>query len=166
MDENVPAEGTMFSSPAFQFFDFLLSIPIIHDIMFGVYRKQTVEKSEKMGLPWTAFMDEQWEALPRLRKMANDIKDPNVKIPEYYYAPIHAYKDGNLCWESAMEEDLWSKLMIAPLYDNALDGDVQMRQKWLSITASAIKNIPKTATDLGCGTGEFSFESKVVAFNS
>lgn len=41
---------------------------------------------------------------------------------------------GNLCWESAMEEDLWSKLMIAPLYNNALDGDVQMRQQWLAIT--------------------------------
>lgn len=24
--------------------------------------------------------------------------------------------------------------MIAPLYNNALDGDVQMRQQWLSIT--------------------------------
>jgi hypothetical protein len=33
-----------------------------------------------------------------------------------------------------MEEDLWSKLMIAPLYNNALDGDVQMRQQWLTIT--------------------------------
>ena len=50
--------------------------------------------SEKMGLAWTAFMDEQWEALPQLREMAENIKDPNLKIPEYYYAPIHAYKDG------------------------------------------------------------------------
>ena len=24
--------------------------------------------------------------------------------------------------------------MIAPLYNNALDGDVQMRQQWLAIT--------------------------------
>lgn len=53
-----------------------------------------------------------------------------------------------------MQEDLWSKLMIAPLYNNALDGDVQMRQKWLSITARAIKGSHlQTATDLGCGTG-------------
>lgn len=52
-----------------------------------------------------------------------------------------------------MEEDLWSKLMIAPLYDGALDGDVQMRQEWLAITNKSIKPDPKTATDLGCGTG-------------
>jgi hypothetical protein len=43
--------------------------------------------------------------------------------------------------------------MIAPLYNNALDGDVQMRQQWLSITARAVKSTPKFATDLGCGTG-------------
>eukprot|EP00600_Ochromonadales_sp_CCMP1393_P007292 CAMPEP_0174973312 /NCGR_PEP_ID=MMETSP0004_2-20121128/11166_1 /TAXON_ID=420556 /ORGANISM="Ochromonas sp., Strain CCMP1393" /LENGTH=364 /DNA_ID=CAMNT_0016223735 /DNA_START=64 /DNA_END=1158 /DNA_ORIENTATION=- len=153
MELEVPPEGTMMSSPAFKVLDFLFNIPIVHDLMFGVYRKQIVEKSEKMGLPWTEFMDEQWDALPELRAIAEEKKDPNLKIPDYYFAPIHAYKDGNLCWESAMEEDLWSKLMIAPLYDNALDGDVQMRQQWLSITAGAIKPNPKYATDLGCGTG-------------
>ena len=123
------------------------------DIMFGIYRKQIVEKSEKMGLPWTEFMDEQWETLPDLESKAKALTNPAVKIPDYYFAPIHAYKEGNLCWESAMEEDLWSKLMIAPLYNNALDGDVQMRQKWLSITQNAIKPNPRLATDLGCGTG-------------
>jgi len=151
--DSVPEEGTMFNSPIFKVLDFLFDIPLIHDIMFGVYRKQIVEKSEKMGLPWTDFMNDQWDSINDLRRIAEEKTNPETKIPEYYYAPIHAYKDGNLCWESAMEEDLWSKLMIAPLYDNALDGDVQMRQQWLSITASAIKANPKYATDLGCGTG-------------
>lgn len=35
----------MFDSPTFKILDFLFGIPIIHDIMFGVYRKQIVEKS-------------------------------------------------------------------------------------------------------------------------
>lgn len=43
--DRVPAEGTMFESPAFKLFDFLFGIPLIHDIMFGVYRKQIVEKA-------------------------------------------------------------------------------------------------------------------------
>jgi len=145
-------EGAMFRSPAFKAFDFMMNIPIVHDVMFGVYRKQIVEKSEKLGLPWTEFMDEQWASLDRLEDRASAITDPNVVIPDYYYAPIHAYKDGNLCWESAMEEDLWSKMMIAPLYNNALDGDIQMRANWLTITNRVVKD-PKTATDLGCGTG-------------
>lgn len=143
----------MFKSPAFKVFDFLFGIPIIHDLMFGVYRKQIVEKSEKLGLPWSEIMLGQWDMLPTLRSIADELTDPTLKIPEYYHAPIHAYKDGNLCWDSALEEDLWSKLMIAPLYNNALDGDVIMRQQWLAITAKAIKFLPRYATDLGCGTG-------------
>ena len=82
--------------------------------------------------------------------------DPKLVILGHFYAPIHAYKDGNLCWESALEENLWSKLIIAPLYNNALDCDVQMRQmrqKWLAIIASAVEGTPTFATDLGCGTG-------------
>jgi hypothetical protein len=35
----------MFESPAFKVFDFLFGIPLIHDIMFGIYRKQIVEKA-------------------------------------------------------------------------------------------------------------------------
>ena len=66
----------------------------------------------------------QWEALPELKATAGKLKNPDVVIPDYYYAPIHAYNDGNLCWESAMEEDLWSKLMIAPLYNNNLTIDI------------------------------------------
>ena len=57
--ENVPEEGTMFNSVPFKVIDFIMSIPVIHDVMFGVYRKQIVQKAEKMGLEWTEFMDEQ-----------------------------------------------------------------------------------------------------------
>ena len=148
-----PAEGSMMQTPAFKVLDFLISIPIIKDLMFSVYRKQVVEKAEKMGLAWTKIMDEMWSNISNLKKIAKSMEDPSVVIPDYYYAPIHAYDDGNLCWESALEEDLWSKLMIAPLYNNALDGDVQMRQKWLDITETAVVGKPKKAVDLGCGTG-------------
>jgi ubiquinone/menaquinone biosynthesis C-methylase UbiE len=151
--KNAPAEGTMMSSPTFKFLDWLISIPIVHDIMFGVYRKQVAEKAEKLDIPWASFMDNMWGSLPDLQAKAEELKDPELKIPSYFYAPIHAYKEGNLCWESAMEEDLWSKMMIAPLYNNVNNGDIIMREKWLAITNKAIKPNPKKATDLGCGTG-------------
>lgn len=28
---------------------------------------------------------------------------PDLEMPEYYLKPFHAYKEGNMCWESAME---------------------------------------------------------------
>ena len=57
--DNVAAEGTMFNSGSFKIINFIMSIPVVHDVMFGVYRKQIVQKAEKMGLEWTEFMDEQ-----------------------------------------------------------------------------------------------------------
>ena len=84
----------MMSSPMFRFLDFVIRIPIIHDILFGIYRKQVVEKSENMGLPWTSIMTEQRNNLPVLQSMADSLKDPKVTIPDYYYAPIHTYSEG------------------------------------------------------------------------
>lgn len=37
------------------------------------------------------------------RAIQEELTDATLKIPEYYFAPIHAYADGNLCWDSAME---------------------------------------------------------------
>jgi len=145
----------MFKSPLFKFLDFLFTIPFVHDLLFGVYRKQIVEKAEQMGLDWTGFLTDLRESQPDLDNIVTKLRNPDLTIPDYFFAPIHAYRDGNLCWDSAMEEDLWSKMMISPLYNNALDGDVQMRQQWLAITSRVVgrSSAPKKATDLGCGTG-------------
>jgi hypothetical protein len=94
MDIAVPEEGTMMNSPAFRVLDFLFNIPIVHDLMFGIYRKQIVDKAEKMGLAWTDFMDDQWDNLAGLKAIAKRMENPDVVVPDYYYAPIHAYKDG------------------------------------------------------------------------
>ncbi|CAM9886867.1 unnamed protein product [Heterosigma akashiwo] len=86
--------------------------------------------------------------------MQTDLTDPKLTIPDYYYAPIHAYADGNLCWDSAKEEDLWSKLMIAPLFNGRTDGDVKMRQNWIDNVDAVFKeNKPRKVMDQGCGTG-------------
>ena len=44
------------------------------------------------------------------------------------------------------QEDLWSKLMIAPLFNNSVHGDVLMRRDWLDtclkyITPSEVNNL-------------------------
>lgn len=44
------------------------------------------------------------------------------------------------------QEDLWSKLMIAPLFNNSIHGDVLMRRDWIDtclkyIGRTEVKNI-------------------------
>ena len=31
------------------------------------------------------------------------IRDPNLQLPAYYTQPFHAYPEGNLCWEAALQ---------------------------------------------------------------
>ncbi|CAM9357823.1 unnamed protein product [Heterosigma akashiwo] len=138
----------------YKIFDAMMNVPLFHDILFGVYRSQSVEKAEKMGIAWKQTLKELDDADAELKQMQTDLTDPKLTIPDYYYAPIHAYADGNLCWDSAKEEDLWSKLMIAPLFNGRTDGDVKMRQNWIDNVDAVFKeNKPRKVMDQGCGTG-------------
>ena len=31
------------------------------------------------------------------------VKNPNLQLPAYYTQPFHAYPEGNLCWEAALQ---------------------------------------------------------------
>lgn len=42
----------------FKVLDYLFAIPIFNQALFGVYRAQMVTKAEKMGIRWTAFLDD------------------------------------------------------------------------------------------------------------
>lgn len=42
----------------FKLLDTLFAIPIFNQALFGVYRAQMVTKAEKMGIRWTAFLDD------------------------------------------------------------------------------------------------------------
>jgi ubiquinone/menaquinone biosynthesis C-methylase UbiE len=147
------AEGNkVMKSNAFKFFNAALSVPLLHNILFGVYRSQMVTKAEGMGIQWTAYLQDLKARMSGLLSLQKKMTNPELTIPEYYYAPIHAYENGNLCWDSAMEEDLWSKLMIAPLFGGSANGDVLMRRDWLDTTARHAGEV-RQAVDLGSGTG-------------
>eukprot|EP00612_Vaucheria_litorea_P002044 CAMPEP_0171458132 /NCGR_PEP_ID=MMETSP0945-20130129/3935_1 /TAXON_ID=109269 /ORGANISM="Vaucheria litorea, Strain CCMP2940" /LENGTH=336 /DNA_ID=CAMNT_0011983883 /DNA_START=191 /DNA_END=1201 /DNA_ORIENTATION=- len=138
----------------FKVLDKLFSVPLFNFALFGIFRKQMVTKAESMGIPWTDFLRDLNGQMSELLKIQAAITDRSLETPAYYFAPIHAYKDGNLCWDSAMEEDLWSKLMIAPLFDNKRNGDVLMRRDWLDACRRNIAGAKvDSIVDLGCGTG-------------
>lgn len=47
---------------------------------------------------------------------------------------------------SLLQEDLWSKLMIAPLFNNSVHGDIMMRRDWIDtclkyIGSNEVKNV-------------------------
>lgn len=65
------------------------------------------------------------------RNIQSEMTDAALDIPEYYYAPIHAYADGNLCWDSAMEVTLtFLSFLCVCLPTPVLSNATIITEKW------------------------------------
>jgi len=125
-------------------------------------RQTIMQRAEGLGLPWEAEMKElrahdQWSTL--LAEWSN----PAVVYPAYYEKRFHAYPQGNLCWDAAMEVAMAARSVHAPVMDpeNKLldpEGDSNMRRAYhvktreCMVDLGAIREI-KDVVDLGCATG-------------
>lgn len=145
------------ATSAFKLCDLLLNLPLMHEVLFGLYRLQTKLTAKRIGVPWNESIKAFRQNLPKLEEYRQLITSQCLTIPEYYFVTTHAYKAGNLCWESAMEEDLWSMLIMAPLYNGNQKGHMLMREEWLNTCAEYVDYPVETITDLGCGTGLATF---------
>ena len=89
--------------------------------------------------------------------------DPSVVLPQYYLSPFHAYADGNLSWEAALEVEIAGQSVFATVMDPAnkavrADGAAVMRNAFHAIAKSiAAKGGANTevseAVDMGASVG-------------
>ncbi|XP_024534764.1 uncharacterized protein LOC9655999 [Selaginella moellendorffii] len=126
----------------------------------GKARGMIVERGEKIGYPWEP-------ELARLRE--NDwesellaVRDVNLEYPEYYLKPFHAYDNGNLSWDAALEVDLAAKSVHANVFDPERkkldpDGDVKLRDSYHQKMLPMLRVSPGDVLDVGCATGLSTF---------
>lgn len=93
------------------------------------------------------------------------VTDPSVTLPDYYQRPFHAYIEGNLSWEAALEVELASRAVHATVMEDANvavqpDGDEQMRDSYHRAAADLLADAGASAlaeaervVDLGCAVG-------------
>ena len=65
-------------------------------------RSKIAKRGQQIGLDFDGEVKAlegaaDWEA-----ELAS-IRDPNLQLPAYYTQPFHAYPEGNLCWEAALQ---------------------------------------------------------------
>ncbi|GFR41885.1 hypothetical protein Agub_g2394 [Astrephomene gubernaculifera] len=125
-------------------------------------RNMIIKRAYAMGIDWNGTIQEMkaqdWEA--RLQAVQN----PSVTYPSYYTQPFHAYSQGNLCWDAALELTLAAQSVHAIVMDprgKELDpqGDAKLRSGYsarlkeclaeLGVAEEGIRSI----LDLGCATG-------------
>ncbi|KAI8471970.1 MAG: S-adenosyl-L-methionine-dependent methyltransferase [Monoraphidium minutum] len=125
-------------------------------------RSMIVQRGEAIGLDWQGTMERMrahdWEAELR------EVVDEGITYPEYYKQPFHAYEQGNLSWEPALEATLAAQSVHAGVMDPAnkdwrRDGDHQLRSRYSACMAQlmAAQGADPAAVasivDLGCATG-------------
>jgi hypothetical protein len=62
-----------------------------------------VKRAEKIGVSWEGMVDELKRHSEELGQEYESVFRERVMTPDYYVKPFHAYKEGNLCWDAAME---------------------------------------------------------------
>ncbi|MEM6253425.1 MAG: class I SAM-dependent methyltransferase [Cyanobacteria bacterium P01_D01_bin.156] len=123
-------------------------------------RNMMIKRAESIGVYWLdevahlrargsdAGFNPIWE------KERAEICDRALTYPAYYLTSFHAYEEGNLGWEPALEATVAAKAVHARLWpEGDAQGDVRLRQSYLNVLLEQLPTEPKTIVDLGCSTG-------------
>ncbi len=127
-------------------------------------RNMMIKRAESIGVYW---LDE----VAQLRSRGSDdafnaiweteragICDRTLTYPDYYLTSFHAYDEGNLGWEPALEATVAAKAVHARLWpEGDARGDVRLRQSYMDVLLQQLPSAPETIVDLGCSTGLSTF---------
>ena len=119
-------------------------------------RQMMIHRAEKIGVPWMKEVQElrshDWTS-----ELAH-VQNPQLDYPDYYCRAFHAYEDGNLNWEAALEVEVAAYAVHAGIWPNAgAQGDPKLRQSYHNIIKSQISKEPQDILDLGCSVGMSTF---------
>ncbi len=84
-----------------QFVNLLIQTKPIYNLMKHQARQVIIKTAEKNGVPWR----KNYETLAAsgVTHRLEEITDSNIVYPDYFQVPFHAYSEGNLCWQAALE---------------------------------------------------------------
>lgn len=140
----------------------LLSVKPLADFAKHQARSMMIKRAESIGVYWR----EEVQAL-RSRTQAIDfsaewdtelkqIENPDLAYPDYYLRSFHAYEEGNLGWQPAMEVEVAARAVHARLWDEGANGDARLRQSYHDRLKTQIPE-PTDILDLGCSVGMSTF---------
>jgi ubiquinone/menaquinone biosynthesis C-methylase UbiE len=150
--------------PISRFVSGLLRIPPVYAAAKARARRMMIERADQLGIGWhrstealrsrgedTTFSSD-WEA--DLAAITN----PDLHYPDYYVTSFHAYSEGNLAWEPAMEVEVAALSVHARIWPEAgAQGDARLRQSYHDVLKQQLPQAPTAIVDLGCSVGMSTF---------
>ena len=141
--------------------DAAISNKILYEgLMKPMARRTLINTAEKNGVAWRDIADELGNE-PGVKKAFAEIEDKSVDYPEYYLQPFHAYSEGNLCWQAAVEAEPATYSMALRVYPKErITADAAQKRLRDSYTDALRAHVdehygkePETIVDVGCSVG-------------
>jgi ubiquinone/menaquinone biosynthesis C-methylase UbiE len=149
---------TAFSTPnlASQLVNRILAIKPLANLAKHQARQMMIKRAESIGVYWTqeveALRAYNWDSI------LAQVKDPNLEYPDYYLNSFHAYEEGNLGWNPALEVEVAARAVHARIWQDAgAKGDARLRQSYHDVLTATLLQSPQAIVDLGCGVGMSTF---------
>lgn len=142
----------------------ILAIKPLADLAKHQARTMMIKRAESIGVYWREEVQQlrsrgsDEKLSPQWQAELEQIQNPQLTYPDYYLRTFHAYEQGNLSWEAAMEVEVAAYAVHARIWqDAAAKGDSMLRQSYHTILQQQIATPPQAILDLGCSIGMSTF---------
>jgi ubiquinone/menaquinone biosynthesis C-methylase UbiE len=127
-------------------------------------RTMMINRAESIGVYWRQEVKQlrsrgsQLEFAPEWDTELAQVKNHHLTYPDYYLRPFHAYEQGNMSWDAAMEVEVAAHAVHAKIWDGAgAKGDSMLRQSYHDELAKQMVIAPQDILDIGCSVGMSTF---------
>ncbi|MBD2073622.1 class I SAM-dependent methyltransferase [Phormidium sp. FACHB-592] len=134
----------------------ILAIKPLANLAKRQARQMMIKRAESIDIYWTNEVN----AL-RARAWEHDlaqVQKTDLNYPDYYVTSFHAYEEGNLGWQPALEVEVAAHAAHARIWKDAgAKGDAQLRQSYHDVLKAQLPKAPATILDIGCSVGMSTF---------
>lgn len=142
----------------------VLAIKPLANLAKNRARNMMIQRAESIGVHWRQEVQTlrsrgcEAEFAPEWEQDLTQVKNPELKYPDYYLRPFHAYEEGNLGWLPATEVEVAAQAVHARIWPEAgAKGDTQLRQSYHNVLKDQLPQAPQAILDLGCSVGMSTF---------
>lgn len=128
----------------------------------GMARKSIIQQGAAIGVDWDKETKALYDKMESLESYFTKLNSPKIEYPSYYLKPFHAYDEGNLSWQAAVEVESAALSVHAHIYTPSrkildVNGDFTLRDNFhknmMSILTKSATRPIRQILDIGCSTG-------------
>jgi ubiquinone/menaquinone biosynthesis C-methylase UbiE len=147
----------------------LLAVKPLANLAKQQARGLIIKRAEAIGVAWRHDVknlrarDSDQEFAPQWETELAEIQNLGVQYPAYYLTSFHAYAEGNMGWQPAMEVEVAAYSVHAKIFsETGRAGDAQLRRSYHQVLQEQLPNPPQAIADIGCSVGMSTFAMQAV----